>query len=298
MTQDDVLAARFEAARPRLHAVAFRMLGSHAAADDAVQEAWLRLHRNEASGIDNLDGWLTTVVSRICLDHLRSGAARREHPVAAPPDPLPDGSAPHESDPAEQAATADAVGAALLVVLDQLGPTERLAFVLHDLFGVPFDEIATVVDTSPGNARQLASRARRKVRGGQAEPDRRRQRAVVDAFLEAAREGRFERLLTMLDPEIELRADAFSVNAAATRRHLGAPALEPVMRGRASVAEVFSGKAAAARPAYVDGVPAAVWAPGGTTRSAWVLTIVDGVISRIEMLGDPATLAGLEVELL
>lgn len=294
MTQDDVLAGRFEAARPRLHAVAFRMLGSHAAADDAVQETWLRLHRNETSGIDNLDGWLTTVVSRICLDQLKSGAARREHPV----DALPDESAPHDADPAEQAATADAVGAALLVVLDQLGPTERLAFVLHDLFGVPFDEIATVVDTSAGNARQLASRARRKVRGGQAEPDRRRQRAVVDAFLEAAREGRFERLLTMLDPDIELRADAFSVNAAATRRHLGAPALEPVMHGRESVAQVFSGKAAAAQPAYVDGVPAAVWAPGGTTRSAWVLTIVDGVISRIEMLGDPATLAELDVELL
>lgn len=293
MTEEDALTGRFEAARPRLHAVALRMLGSHAAADDAVQEAWLRLHRSEPAGIDNLDGWLTTVVSRICLDHLRSGTARREHPV----DEVPDTTAPGESDPAEQAATADAVGAALLVVLDQLGPTERLAFVLHDLFGVPFDEIAVVVDTSTSNARQLASRARRKVRGGEAEPDRRRQQEVVAAFLEAAREGRFERLLTLLDPDIELRADAFSVGAAATRSHLGAPALEPVMHGRERVAEVFSGRAAAAQPAYVDGVPAAVWAPGGTTRSAWVLTISDGVISRIEMLGDPATLADLDVEL-
>lgn len=294
MADDDVLAGRFEAARPRLHAVAFRMLGSHAAADDAVQEAWLRLHRSEPAGIDNLDGWLTTVVSRICLDNLRSGASRREQPV----DKVPDATDLHEADPAEQAATADAVGAALLVVLDQLGPTERLAFVLHDLFGVPFDEVAAIVGTSTSNARQLASRARRKVRGGAAAPDRRRQRAVVDAFLEAAREGRFERLLTLLDPDIELRADAFSVSAAATRRHLGAPALEPVMHGREKVAEVFSGKAAAARPAYVDGLPAAVWAPGGTTRSAWVLTITDGVITRVEMLGDPATLADLEVELL
>lgn len=294
MTDDEVLAGRFERARPRLHAVAVRMLGSHAAADDAVQEAWLRLHRTGPDGIDNLDGWLTTVVSRICLDTLKAGSTRREHPV----DEVPETAGAHEPDPAEQAATADAVGAALLVVLDQLGPTERLAFVLHDLFGVPFDEVAPIVDTSTANARQLASRARRKVRGGESEPDRRRQREVVDAFLEAAREGRFERLLTMLDPDIELRADAFSVSAAATRRHLGAPALDPVMHGREAVAEVFSGRAAAAQAAYVDGIPAAVWAPGGTTRSAWVLTITDGVITRVEMLGDPATLAGLQVELL
>ena len=293
MTDDEALAGRFERARPRLHAVAVRMLGDHAAADDAVQEAWLRLHRTEPDGIDNLDGWLTTVVSRICLDTLKSGSTRRERPV----DEVPETVDAHEPDPAEQAVTADAVGAALLVVLDQLGPTERLAFVLHDLFGVPFDEVAPIVDTSPANARQLASRARRKVRGGESEPDRRRQREVVDAFLEAAREGRFERLLTMLDPDIELRADTFSVSAAATRRHLGAPALDPVMRGREAVAEVFSGRAAAAPAAYVDGLPPALWAPGGTTRSAWVLTIVDGVITRVEMLGDPATLAGLEVEL-
>ncbi|KRF30396.1 sigma-70 family RNA polymerase sigma factor [Nocardioides sp. Soil805] len=293
MSDDDALARRFEGARPRLHAVATRMLGSHAAADDAVQEAWLRLHRTGPDGIDNLDGWLTTVVSRICLDTLKAGPTRREHPV----DELPETADAQVPDPAEQAATADAVGAALLVVLDQLGPTERLAFVLHDLFGVPFDEVAPIVDTSPANARQLASRARRKVRGGEPEPDRLRQRAVVAAFLEAAREGRFERLLTMLDPEIELRVDAFSVSAAATRRHLGAPELAPVVRGREAVAEVFSGKAAAAQPAYVDGLPAAVWAPGGTTRSAWVLTLRDGVITRIEMVGDPATLADLDVEL-
>jgi RNA polymerase sigma factor (sigma-70 family) len=294
MSDEDALAQRFERARPRLQAVATRILGSPAAAEDAVQESWLRLHHSDPDGIDNIEGWLTTVVSRICLDVLKSGRTRREQPV----DQVPDGGEGPDRDPAEQAATTDAVGAALLVVLDQLGPTERLAFVLHDLFGVPFDEVAPIVGTTATNARQLASRARRKVRGGGAEPDRRRQRAVVDAFLEAAREGRFERLLTMLDPDIELRADAFSVNAAATRRHLGAPALASVMHGRESVAEVFSGKAAAARPAYVDGLPAAVWAPGGTTRSAWVLTIRDGVITRIEMMGDPATLAGLDVELL
>jgi RNA polymerase sigma factor (sigma-70 family) len=294
MVEVDALTERFEAARPRLHAVATRILGSPAAADDAVQEAWLRLHRSDPEGIDNLDGWLTTVVSRICLDQLRAGPTRREQPV----EEVPEGRDASERDPAEQAATTDAVGAALLVVLDQLGPTERLAFVLHDLFGVPFDEVARVLDTSPANARQLASRARRKVRGGESEPDRRRQREVVEAFLQAAREGRFERLLTLLDPDIELRADAFSVSAAATRRHLGAPALAPLMHGRDTVAEVFSGRAAAAQPAYVDGMPAAVWAPGGTPRSAWVLTVADGVITRIEMLGDPAALAGLEVELL
>jgi RNA polymerase sigma factor (sigma-70 family) len=296
---DEVLASRFEGARPRLQAVALRMLGHHAAAEDAVQEAWLRLHRSRTDDIDNLEGWLTTVVSRICLDALKSGAARRERAVEELPEQVAAGDPRDERvrDPADAAATADAVGAALLVVLDQLGPTERLAFVLHDLFGVPFDEVAPIVDTSPANARQLASRARRKVRGGESEPDRRRQREVVDAFLEAAREGRFERLLTMLDPDIELRADAFSVQAAATRVHLGAPALAPVLRGRDAVAEVFSGRAAAAQPAFVDGVPAAVWAPGGTTRSAWVLTIADGVITRIEMLGDPGTLAELDVEL-
>ena len=294
MTEQDALTDRFERARPRLQAVATRILGSPAAAEDAVQEAWLRLHHSDPDDIANLEGWLTTVVSRICLDVLKSGSSRREHPV----DEVPDVAGTSERDPAEQAATTDAVGAALLVVLDQLGPTERLAFVLHDLFGVSFDEVAPIVDTTVANARQLASRARRKVRGGGSEPDRRRQREVVDAFLEAAREGRFERLLTLLDPGIELRADAFSVSAAATRRHLGAPALAPVMLGRDAVAEVFNGKAAAARPAYVDGLPAAVWAPGGTTRSAWVLTIDDGVITRIEMLGDPDTLAGLEVELL
>jgi RNA polymerase sigma-70 factor (ECF subfamily) len=297
---DEVLATRFEGARPRLQAVALRMLGDHAAAEDAVQEAWLRLHRSRTDDIDNLEGWLTTVVSRICLDALKSGAVRRERAVDELPEPVGAvGTAAGElvRDPAEAAVAADAVGAALLVVLDQLGPTERLAFVLHDLFGVPFDEVAPIVDTSPANARQLASRARRKVRGGESEPDRRRQREVVDAFLEAAREGRFERLLTMLDPDIELRADAFSVQAAATRAHLGAPALAPVLRGRDAVAEVFSGRAAAARPAFVDGLPAAVWAPGGTTRSAWVLTIADGVITRIEMLGDPGTLADLDVEL-
>ena len=294
MTDDEALAGRFERARPRLHAVAVRMLGeprrrrrrgAGGVAATAPQRA--RRHRQPRRLADH----------RGVADLPRHPQVRLRPDVSTPSTRCRRPSTPASRIPAEQAVTADAVGAALLVVLDQLGPTERLAFVLHDLFGVPFDEVAPIVGTSPANARQLASRARRKVRGGESEPDRRRQREVVDAFLEAAREGRFERLLTMLDPDIELRADAFSVSAAATRRHLGAPALDPVMHGREAVAEVFSGRAAAAQAAYVDGLPAAVWAPGGTTRSAWVLTIGDGVITRVEMLGDPATLAGLEVEL-
>ena len=291
MTEQDALTERFERARPRLQAVATRILGSPAAAEDAVQEAWLRLHHSDPDDIANLEGWLTTVVSRICLDVLKSGSSRREHPV----DEVPDVAGTSERDPAEQAATTDAVGAALLVVLDQLGPTERLAFVLHDLFGVPFDEVAPIVDTTAANARQLASRARRKVRGGGSEPDRHRQREVVDAFLEAAREGRFERLLTLLDPGIELRADAFSASAAATRRHLGAPAPGPghprTGGGRRGVQRQGGGRPAGVRRRPPGrGLGPAAAPPGRPGCSPSTTAASPG--SRC--CGDPEMLAGLE----
>ena len=222
MTADDGdrLAEAFEAERPRLWSVAHRMLGSGPDADDAVQEAWLRLQRTD--GIDNLGGWLTTVVSRVCLDMLRSRSSRREDDLARVEDaPLADDAAGH---PALEAELADAVGSALLVVLQSLGPAERLAFVLHDTFGVGFDDIAVIIGRSPAATRQLASRARRRVRGQQP-ADQGAERAVVDAFLAASRSGDFERLLTLLDPDAVVRADAAAVQmgseALVTRRTLG-----------------------------------------------------------------------------
>ena len=208
MNEQDWLAERFETNRPQLRAVAYRMLGSLSEADDAVQEAWLRLSRVDASGIENLSAWLTTVVGRVSLDMLRSRRSRGEEPLAGRlPDPLVDRA--DGIDPEHEALLADSVGLALLVVLETLSPPERLAFVLHDIFAVPFDEIAPIVDRSPEAARQLASRARRRVRAERTVPDAdlETQREVVDAFLAAAREGDFDRLVAVLDPDVVLRAD-------------------------------------------------------------------------------------------
>src|SRR6266567_2292360 len=210
MSEHDWLAERFEENRPHLRAVAYRMLGSSAEADDAVQEAWLRLSRAGTSGVDNLGGWLTTIVARVSLNMLRSRTLRREEPIDAPATGQPVTPPPNGTDPEHEAVLADSVGLALLVVLDMLTPAERLAFVLHDVFKLPFEEIAPMVDRSPGAARQLASRARRRVKGATAaapERDHRRQRAVVDAFFAAARAGDFDRLIAMLDPDVVLRAD-------------------------------------------------------------------------------------------
>src|SRR6478672_1891557 len=201
---ENALAERFEAQRARLRAVAFRILASSSEADDAVQEAWLRLSRTDVNAIENLDGWLTTVVARVCLSMLQSRKTRREAPLCEAADHTDD------VDPAEEAVLADSVGAALLVVLDTLSPAERLAFVLHDMFAMPFDEIAPIIDRPPAAARQLASRARRRVQGNvpASDPDPARQREVVDAFLAASRGGDFEALLAVLDPDVLLRADA------------------------------------------------------------------------------------------
>jgi RNA polymerase sigma-70 factor (ECF subfamily) len=288
MDDRDWLAGQFEAHRGHLRAVAYRMLGSSSEADDAVQEAWLRLSRSDTSVVDNLGGWLTTVVARVCLNMLQARTARREDPVG---EDLPDAAATRRDrdDPEEQALEADAVGLALLVVLDTLTPAERLVFVLHDLFAVPFDEIAPIVERSPAATRQLASRARRRLQGAPPpDADLARRRAVVDAFLAASREGSFEALVALLDPDVVLRADQAAVRAGASTE----------VRGAAAVAGTFSGRARAARPALVDGAPGAVWAVGGQPRVVFGFTITDDRIVQIDLLADPDRLARLELAVL
>ncbi len=274
----DDLATRFEASREHLVSVAYRMLSSRAEAEEAVQEAWLRLHRSDASAIDNLTGWLTTVVARVSLDMLRSRATRREDPLA------PHESTPGGPDPVDEALTADAVGLALLVVLDALEPAERLAFVLHDMFAVPFDEIAAIVGRSTDAARQLASRARRRVRGAATpEADLHLQREVVRAFLAASREGDFEALVSLLDPAAVVRSDAAAVAAGS----------EPTREGATAVAGMFIGRAREARLALLGATVGAIWAPGGTPRVAFAFTIVDGRITRIDVVADPDRIRAL-----
>jgi RNA polymerase sigma factor (sigma-70 family) len=287
--EHDWLAERFEAQRTHLRAVAYRMLGSPSEADDAVQEAWLRLSRADTSGVQNLGGWLTTVVARVCLDMLRSRKSRREQPLEAPvPDPI--ASHGDGADPEQAALVADSVGLALLVVLETLAPAERVAFVLHDMFAVPFEEIAPIVGRSPNAAKMLASRARRRVQGAPTVPDtdRTRQRAVIDAFLAASRNGDFAALLAVLDPDVVLRADGAAV-------HAGAPA---EVRGAPAVADTFSGRARFAQPALVNGAVGAVWAPGGRPRVVFGFTITHGKIVEIEILADPARLSRLDLAVL
>lgn len=293
MDRDAWLADHFEHNRPRLRAVAQRMLGSYADADDAVQEAWLRASRAETAEVLNPAGWLTTIVARVCLNVLASRRVRGERAWDDAVD-LPAG-----PDPAGEAELADTVGEALQVVLDLLPPAERLAFVLHDLFAVPFEEIAPVVDRSPAAARQLASRARRRVAGaGGADVDLPRRRAVVEAFLTASREGDFAALLEVLDPDVVLRADATAVRSATERASAGAPPVEAEIWGAAAVARIFAGRAQAAQPALIDGAAGAAWAPGGTPRALFEMVIVDGRIMALELLAEPELLAGTRVTLL
>ena len=289
MQDHDWLAERFEANRTNLRAVAYRMLGSVNEADDAVQEAWLRLSRADTSDVENLGGWLTTVVARVSLDVLRSRASRREEPMTLH---LPEPIAPDDGgvDPEHEAVVADAVGLAMLVVLDTLAPAERVAFVLHDMFAVPFDEIAPIVGRSPEATRQLASRARRRVQGATTDPaaDRARQRSVVDAFLAAAREGRFEALLTLLDPDVVLCADPAAVQ-------MGTP---EELRGARAVAEMFSGRARAARPALVDGAVGLVWMQRGRPQMVFGFTIAEGTVVQIELVADPGRIEELDLTVL
>ena len=290
MNERDYLAERFEEHRTRLRAVAYRMLGSLSEVDDAVQEAWLRLSRAETTGIDNLGGWLTTVVARVCLDMLRSRTSRREEPLT-PDAPEPVATGTSGSSPEQEALLADSVGLALLVVLDRLTPAERLAFVLHDMFALPFEEIAPIVGRSATATRQLASRARRRVRGGAAAPDPAlvRQREVVDAFLAALRGGDFEGLLAVLDPDLVVRADVPAPS--------GAPA---EIRGAAVWAKqaiAFGQLARLARLALVNGAVGIVMAPRGRLFRVVRLTIANGKITQIEVIGDRSRLGALDLSI-
>jgi RNA polymerase sigma-70 factor (ECF subfamily) len=277
----DPLAERFEADRPHLRAVAYRMLGSLADAEDAVQEAWIRLQRSDVDGVANLTGWLTTVVGRVCLDMLRSRTSRREEQV---PDPvIVRDSEAEGADPEQEAVLADSVGLALLVVLDTLNPAERVAFVLHDLFGVPFDEVGRLVGRSTDAAKMLASRARRRVRGETAAPDPGRHREIVDAFLAASRDGDFDALVALLDPDVVLRADAgrggVLVRGAA---EVAGRALMFAKFTRADIERVL-----------VNGVAGLLARKNGRPASLLAVTVVDGRIVEIDVLADPERLARL-----
>ena len=283
MNERDHLAEQFEQARPHLRAVAYRMLGSTSEAEDAVQEAWFRLARSDADAIENLRGWLTTVVGRVCLDLLR---ARREEPSDSLPEPIV---IETEGDPEHEALMAESVGLALLVVLETLSPAERLAFVLHDMFAVRFSEIAEILDRSPDSARQLASRARRRVRGARpvAEKDLARQREVVDAFLAASRSGDFERLVAVLDPEVEFHVD---IGPPSERVAVGAETVAQRVLARGSRFAPFG------RFAIVNGGPGVLVAPPGKRPMAVVgFTVAEGRISAIEVVADPAKLRRLGV---
>jgi RNA polymerase sigma factor (sigma-70 family) len=289
MNERDYLAERFEEHRTHLRAVAYRMLGSVSEVDDAVQEAWLRLSRAHATGIDNLGGWLTTVVARVCLDMLRSRQSRREEPFT-PDAPEPVATGTRGSSPEHEALLADSVGLALLVVLDRLTPAERLAFVLHDMFAVPFEEIAPIVGRSAEAARQLASRARRRVRGGAApDPDLVRQREVVEAFIAALRGGDFEGLLVVLDPDLVVRAD-MAVGSGASTEIRGAAVW-------AKGAVAYGHLAQLTRPALVNGAIGVVVAPQGRLVRALRFTIANGKITEIEVIGNPARLGELDVSI-
>jgi RNA polymerase sigma factor (sigma-70 family) len=286
MDRHEELAERFEAHRERLRAVAYRMLGSLSEADDAVQEAWLRLSRTDAGGIDNLESWLRTVVSRLCLDMLRTHRSRREDPLEWH---VP-AQVPQDDGPEQEAVLVDAVGRAMLVVLDTLAPAERVAFVLHDLFAVPFDQIAPIVGRTPVATKKLASRARHRVRGAAAVPaeELARQRRVVEAFLAAARSGDLDALLTVLAPDVVRRAD----RAALT------PDRATVISGADAVARemlVFGRRANLAAPALVNGLAGAVLAPRGRLLLVLAVTVEDDRVAEYELIADPARLRRLEL---
>jgi RNA polymerase sigma factor (sigma-70 family) len=285
MSELDLLAARFEEDRPHLRTVAQRILGSAHEADDAVQETWFRLSRSDTAEVGNLTGWLTTVVSRVCLDMLRTRGARREDPAELPPTVVAE-----TPDPEAEVLMADAIGPALMLVLDTLGPAERLAFVLHDMFAVPFPEIATIIGSTPAAARQLASRARRRVQGADLEDggdDVARRRTVVDAFLAASRSGDFAALLALLDPGVVVRADPAAMQMGS----------EPLISGAQAVAEAYNGRARAARLALVDGVPALVWSLRGVAQVVFSFTITgDDRVAAIDLLADRAILDAMTIE--
>ena len=286
MPEDEWLTTQFESSRPRLEAVAYRMLGSHAEAEEAVQETWIRLSRTDPAAVENVGGLLTTVVGRVCLDRLRSRRARPEDPIDR--ELRPNTVEPTaDDDPEHEVVLAESVGAALLVVLDLLSPAERVAFVLHDVFAVPFDEVAEILDRSPDATRQLASRARRRLQGTEptAGIDLVRQRDVVDAFLRAARGGDFEALLQLLDPDVVLVPDTAAVQMGSLRE----------TRGAFGVATALSGGARGARLAIVNGLAGFVWAPGGQLRGVVEFTVDDGRIVAINVTGDADRIRALDI---
>ncbi|MEU9079007.1 RNA polymerase sigma factor SigJ [Kitasatospora sp. NPDC004745] len=290
MGEEILLAERFEAERPQLRSVAYRMLGSVAEAEDAVQEAWLKMSRTDVTGVRNLGAWLTTVVGRVCLDQLRSRTSRREDPLPEQdgqvrlPDPVVSGLS--TLDPVNEILVADSVGIALMVVLETLAPAERLAFVLHDMFDVPFDEIAPVLGRTGASTRQLASRARRRVQGATpaADADTARKREVVDAFLTASRGGDFEALLAVLDPEVVARSDGGTLVPSVLRRGAAEVAAQAI---------TFARFAADGRPVLVNGSPGVVSFAGGRALSVMSFTIHDGRITALDILTDPTRLAAL-----
>ena len=299
MDQQSWLTERFEENRPRLRGVAYRMLGSLSEAEDAVQEAWLRLNRVDSATLENLGGWLTTVVSRVCLDMLRSRKSRREEPIGA------QGTEPsvqrgEGADPEGEAVLPDSVGVALLVVLDTLTPAERLAFVLHDLFAMPFDEIGSIVGRSPDATKQLASRARRRVRGSPASSDagRDRQRTVVEAFLNAARAGDIEGLLEVLDPDAVIRIDGAARMATGTA---DAADRTREIRGASTWAKQFIALSRGLRfvqPALINGSVGLILAPGGKLSRALTFTVTNAKVTQVEVIGDPARLRELDLAVL
>ena len=286
MQDRELLALRFEQERPRLRGAAYRMLGSAAEAEDAVQEAWLRLERTDPTSVENLQAWLTTVVARVCLNMLRARNSRGERPLDVPVTPAAD------TDVEQETLLSDSVGLALLVVLDTLAPRERLAFVLHDMFDLPFDEIAPIVDRSTAATRQVASRARRRIHGSQLpEGDRARQRRVVEAYLAATRNGDFDTLLRVLDPDVVLRADA----------HVGPAGESILLRGSREVAEGAVASATRARHtkvAMINDSLGLVMLLRGRVHVALVLTTSDERVTSIELIGDPARLRELPITVL
>jgi len=287
MNERDWLADRFQEHRQHLQSVAYRMLGSMSEAEDALQDAWLRVSPTDASGVENMRAWLTTVVGRVCLNTLRSRGARREDHSIHVPDPVVSFDA--SVDPEEQVLLADSVGLALLVVLDSLAPAERLAFVLHDMFAVPFEDIARLLDRSPMAARQLASRARRRVQGSPApDSDLALQREVVDAFFLASRDGDFDALLAVLDPDVELRIDGGVLRAEASLAIRGAAAV-------AAHSSTYSRLYPFVRPAFVNGTAGAVVVPGGQPFSVLAFTVTNAKIAAIDALVDPERLAQLDL---
>jgi RNA polymerase sigma-70 factor (ECF subfamily) len=298
MTDQEWLAARFEENRGHLRTVAYRMLGSLAEADDAVQESWLRLSRSDASTIENLSGWLTTVVARVSLDMLRSRASRREDSIDAELEPAAIALTTSRTDPEQEALMADSVGLALLVVLDRLDPAERLAFVLHDVFAMPFDEIAPIVDRTPAAARQLASRARRRVQGtppsaaSGAVRQQAQQSETVNAFLAALRAGDFHGLMAVLAPDVVVRLDDAAVRTGAPREIVGA---ENWARGAVAFSQMARG---AVQPALINGAAALIWAPGGRLRRALTFTVAGGRITQCQVIADPRALRDLDLSVL